>query len=758
MTNKGLTYISRYLKDDLTAGLGLALVVLPLALGIGVASGTPPIAGVIAAIIGGVVATFFRGSHMTINGPSAGLIAVMLVGGLVLSDGDPMTGFYYLLAATVVAGSLQMMMGLLRFGEIIDIMPSAAINGMLAAVGLTIVGTQFHTILGVTLDFDNAFDSLGSIPQSLQHLNPIVTTIGLVAASVLFLHSRLDYKLVQSLPAPLWIVLFSIPFVYYFNFFQEHQALFITGEVLVGPQYLVELPQNWLVYWSSSDTGSMLGKFHLLPNFGKISSYQFWLVVLSITIISTIETLVSAKVVDKLDPLERHTNLNKELFAAGISTVASGFLGGLPVITAIPVYSGAKTKWSNLFYGLFLMVFLLLFGSIIQLIPLAALAVLLVYTGYQLARPTIWVNTYQKGDDQFLIFLTTLLSTLVYGLLVGTVVAIATTLFIHYVKSGLSRKQFLVYLRSPSIEVERTKNIKELYIRLKGIVNFVNIPQLKKALRHHAKEEQHIIVDMASTLLADYTVLEYLQDEAPRYDLKDITFEVVGLGAHDATSRHPNATRILPDDKKPQLNQRQSALKTLTEVNNGIFWPEVRWNFDQLSNFESFKNRTINYTLNTAKGHYKMFFEWETCDITFNKNSVFLNQGQHTSIAILHLPFNAPTFVLQTESLADRLGMVLSLRESDINFESHPKFSSLFLLRGTDEPAVRRFFGTQLLNFLTENPGYQLESNGTMLLIMRDMRFASPSEMERLHGFSFQLAELLLESWKSQPIDLEALL
>lgn len=743
--SEGLTYITRYMKDDLAAGLGLALVVLPLALGIGVASGVPAIAGVIAAVVGGVVATFFRGSHVTINGPSAGLIAVMLIGGIVLGDGDALIGFYYLLAATVVAGGIQMILGLLRFGEIIDITPSAAISGMLAAVGLTIIGTQFHTILGVSLEFGNAFDSLGSIPQSLHQLNPIVAIIGLVAATVLFLHERLEYAFVQLLPAPIWIILFCIPFVYYFNFFQTHDIVLGSIKVQVGPAYLVDLPSNWRAYWSQ-------------PNFDKLGELRFWLVATSIVIISTIETLVSAKVVDKMDPFDRHTNLNRELFAVGVSTVVSGCLGGLPVITAIPVYNGAKTKWSNLYYGLFLGIFVLLFASIIELIPLTALAVLLVYTGYQLASPKIWVNTYRKGDDQFLIFLTTLLSTLVYGLLVGTFVGIATTLFVHYVKSNLTRQQFFNYLIHPSIEVERTENVKELFIRLNGIVNFINIPSLKRVLRHHAKQEQHIIVDLSHTRLADYTVLEYLQDEAPVYDLDGVTFEVVGLGAHDVTSRHPNATRILPDDKKPQLNQRQKALKALSESNNGIFWPEVRWNFDQLSNFESFKRRTIDYTFNTAKGNYKMFFEWETCDITFKKNTAFSNQGQYTSIAILHLPYNAPTFILQTESLADRVGMKLALRETDVNFDSHPKFSSLFLLQGTDVVSIHKFFSNELLDFLIQNPNYQLESNGAMLLIMSNMRFASPSEMQRLHVFSQRLAELLLESWKSQPIDLEALL
>ncbi len=735
----------RYFKDDLTAAFGLALVVLPIALGIGVASGTTPIAGVLSAVVGGIVATFIRGSHVTINGPSAGLIGVMLLGGLTLGDGTTaLTGFNYLLAATIVAGIGQMLLGLLRFGEIIDITPSASVNGMLAAVGLMIIGTQFHTILGVSIDYDNAFNNLGSIPSSLLALNPIVTSIGLIAVLVMVLHNKLEIKAIELIPAPVWVILFSLPVVYYFDFFHIHYVLLFGYAARVAPDYLVDIPESLNGFW-------------VYPNFDKITEFNFWIVALSILVISTIETLVSAKVVDRLDPLKRHSNLNRELFAAGLSSVVAGSIGGLPVITAIPVYNGAKTRWSNLYYGLILALFVVLFDDIIRVIPLSALAVLLVYTGYKMAKPKVWVSTYKKGDDQFLIFLTTLLATLVYGLLVGLVVGILTTLFTHFVKSNLTRKQFFHYLLNPSIESDRSDNTHERYIRLKGIVNFINIPILKKVLRHSAKTEKHIIVDMSHTRLADYTVLEYLQDDAPRYDLTGVTFEIVGLGAHDATSRHPNATRILPADKKPQLNQRQRGLKELTEEKNGNFWPEVRWDFNQLKDFKLFKSRAIEYTFNTAKGHYKMFFEWETCDITFRESGLFLNKGRHTSVAILHLPFNAPSFVLQEEVLADRIGVKLALRNEDINFENHPDFSSRFLLQGEDETGIRKFFNDVLIDYLEAHPYYQLECNGAMLLILKDMRFASPLEMKRLHDFSQQLAEILLESWKSQPLDLEAL-
>jgi MFS superfamily sulfate permease-like transporter len=745
MTKK-LTTLQHYFKEDITAAFGLALVVLPIALGIAVASGLPPMAGVLSAIIGGVVATFFRGSHVTINGPSAGLIAVMLSGGIALGDGESLIGFQCLLAATIVAGVGQMLLGLLKLGERGDIIPAAAINGMLAAVGVTIIVTQVHLIFGASVESDSAYESFWLIDDSIRSLNPVILLIGVVAIIILFLHKQGVVKAAQALPTPIWIILFTIPIVYYFNFFETHYVPFFNTAYPVGPEYLVNIPldiKNYLVF----------------PSFEKVDQLDFWIVALSILAVSTIETLVSAKAVDKLDPLERNTNLNKELFATGLSSIVAGCIGGLPVITAIPVYNGAKTKWSNLYYGIILALFVLLFAPIIRLIPLAALAILLIYTGYKLATPKQWVDTYRKGDDQFLIFFTTFFATLVYGLLIGLIIGIVITLFNHYAKSNLDRKTFIKYLTEPSIQTTRTENTHELYVKLEGIVNFINIPALKNVLKTSGKTEKHIIVDMSNARLVDYTVLEYLHDDAARYDLpEEMNFELVGLGAHDAYSRHPNATRILPSDKKPQLNQRQIGLRVLSEKNNGIFWPEVRWDFQQLKDFEFFKSRTIEYTFNTAKGNYKMFFEWQTCDITFEEGSVFSNQERYTSVSILHLPFNAPKFVLQREALLDKIGVKLALREEDINMDEYPEFSNKFLLEGANREAVRKFFNEPLIEYLKGNPYYHMECNGTMLLIFKEMRFATPSAMTRLHEFSNELAEILLESWKAQPLDLESML
>lgn len=731
-----LKVAKQYFKEDFLAGLGLTLVVLPLALGIAIASGVPPMAGVLSAIVGGGFTSVIRSSQVTINGPSAGLIVVLVVGVVTIGEGDPVEGFQGILAASIIAGCIQMLLGLLKLGSIGDMVPSAVIHGVLAAVGIIIFSSQVHVALGVEYNFITSLDSLKEIPHSLQKANPFVVIITLLSILALYLHHKLKDRFKYIFPAPIWILLLTVPVVYLFKSFNSQDISFLGHSYYLGPEYLVQIPNDIL-------------EGIVFPDFQKINTLNFWSIVFSIATIASIDTLISAKGVDKLDSLRRQTNLSRELFAVGLSSVLAGFIGGLPIITAIPVYNGAKTKWSSFYFGILLLLSVILLVPIIQKIPLAALAVLLIYTAYKLAHPKVLIAAFRKGDDQFIIFLMTLLAAFVQGLLFGIIIGILTTLFIHYVKSNLESKQFFYYLFHPDIETERANKGKDFYIKIKGVLNFINIPMLKKALRKAAVESQ-IIMDLSNTRLIDYTVLEYLHDEAPRWDIPNVKFELVGVDAHDASSRHPNALRVLPDNKKPQLTQRQKSLKRLAIRNNGEFSPEIRWDLERFKDFQFFHTRKIEYCFNTAKGHYKIFFDWQTCDVTFAEGVLFSNQERHTSVQLLDLPFKAPLFVLQREELFDKIGAKLSLKEPDINFSEYEEFSNKFLLKGPKEDQIRRFFTTPLIHYLEENSIYHIESNGYRILIFKEMRFASPTSIAYMHTFAKGLADLLLKDWEEQ--------
>ena len=232
-------------------------------------------------------------------------------------------------------------------------------------------------------------------------------------------------------------------------------------------------------------------------------------------------------------------------------------------------------------------------------------------------------------------------------------------------------------------------------------------------------------------------------------------FELVGLDAHETSSRHPNAMHVLPEDKKPQLTKRQYALEQLSERYDGAYWPEIRWEVSSFKQFNYFQTRPIDYKLNTSKGNYHLFLEWESCDLTFDQGALYNAQEKHTSVILIHLPFNAPVFILQKEGAIEKLETSLSFYK-DIDFLAHPKFSNRYLLNGPNEEEIRAYFNDRLIEFLENKERYYIESNGSMILIFKEMRFASPSAMEEMHIFSNQLSKVLLTNWKEQAQKLKA--
>lgn len=710
----------------------MALVTIPLALGIAIASDAPILSGVWSAVLGGLLATWLRSSHLAINGPATGLIVVVF-GGVHHFGGENLAyGFGVVLAATMVAGALLILAGLLRLGRLADTFPTAVVQGLLAAIGLMILGRQLHVVLGAEVWGSTPFEVLMDVPDALLRWNPIVMFIGVGSLFILGFHGNITNRWLQMIPATIWVIIFAMGCTLAFDLGTAREYMLFGGSYTIAPQ-------EQLVSLSSTIQDVLV-----FPIFKEAGRLDFWLLGATIAVFVFIETLMSGKIVDNIDPQKRHTNLNRELIAVGFSNIAAGGLGALPIITAIPLYNGAKTKMANFYHGLILAGLALLLSMFAIYQPMAALAALLVYTGYKFANPKLIKDTYRKGDDQLIVFLATLLTALNYSLLIGIAVGLVVSLLIHQAKSNLDTKQFLKFLFRPVITTKRRPKTEELSIRPQGVLNFVNILYLKHIIRQ-AANEKHIILDLSHTRLIDFTVLQYLGEEAEQLDIPGVIFDVIGLDTHASASRHPYSMRVLPEDQKPQLSKRQIALKELTEQYEGEFFPEIRWDVNQLRDFIFFRTRKIDYKLNVAKGLYGMFFDWESCDIAFAEGALFANQERHTSVILLHLPFNAPVFVLERENLIDKITM-----KQDINFMEFTHFSDKFLLQGTDREAIEDFFSTDLIKFLEKNESYHIESNGTMLLIFKQMSFANATDMQNMHGFSEQLAKVLVGYLKRQ--------
>jgi MFS superfamily sulfate permease-like transporter len=729
----GLKGLVENWRSDLVAAISVALVALPLAMGIAMASGVSPMAGVISAIIGGVVTTFFRGSHVAINGPAAGLIAVILAGISALDDGSGQA-INYVLAAIVISGGLQILLGLLKMGRYANLFPSSVIHGILAAIGVIIFAKQMHVALGTTSNADNTMGILIDIFYQLPNANPFVAIISLLGILLMVFNSRISYKLFHFLPTPMWVLMLSLPFVYFFNFFDEHTISLFGKDYTVGPDLLINIPNNPI-------------ESIIYPNFSMMGTGAFWLTVLSITMIASVETLASTKAVDKMDDYKRITNLNKDLIGVGISTMVSGALGGLPIITVIVrstvnVHNHAKTKWSNLYHGILLILFILILAPVLQKVPLAALAIILVYTGFKLASPSVFKRAYDQGVEQLLFLVSTLVITLCTDLLYGIIGGVLVTLTLHMLLAKLGFRGFFKNtFKSGSRVLLRDNGTYD--IKLKGIANFLSTLKLNK-LFTQIPMASTVTIDLSQSRLVDLTVMENIIEFKRVQDNQGGDVKIIGLHKHVSSGSHNRALKIIPGPVKKRVTTRQIDLQKIARKNGWEFRREVDWNISYLNNFNFFNSRPILEKTNAIQGtDLDNSVRWEISDITFDEGALLSSDVYHTTVHVIHLPIKIPRFTLEKEGLFDRI--FKQVREftgyRDITFAKHPKFSRKFLLLGKDEAAIRELFTDELIAFLDINDIHHIESNGTALMVFNYLHLARTNEVKKMLVFSHELLQ-----------------
>jgi len=513
----GLAGLKENWKADLGAGFSISLIALPLCLGIAVASHFPPIAGLITAIIGGLLVSRIRGSHVTINGPAAGLIVVNLAAVERLGQGDTMAGFHYTLAAIVIAGVLIMVLGFMGAGQYSYFFPSSVIHGMLASIGVIIASKQIHVLVGVKPESTGIIPGILEIPSSFLSMHPDIALIGLGSLLIMVLHPLIKVPVISSLPAPMWVVLFAIPVAQMFS---------------LEDQYLIHLPDHPLDGLT-------------VPNFSKILTMAFWISVGSIALVTAIESLLSTTAIDKLDPYKRKSDLNKDLKGVGIGSSLAGLIGGLPMIAEIVrskanILNGARTSWANFFHGGFLLIYLVALAPVIQMIPYSSLAGILVFIGYKLAAPEVFRHIYQIGKDQILVFVTTLITVLAVDLLIGVLAGIVLKLIMNLLLFGVSLKS----LFTASVQADHLSDGK-IELRIRHAAIFANFLSLKKHLDVLSRG-QHVVLNFSEARIVDHSMLSHLQDYATDYHKEGGIFELAGLDAHTALSASPLATRYLP--------------------------------------------------------------------------------------------------------------------------------------------------------------------------------------------------------------------
>lgn len=525
-------------KDDLLSGFIVSLIALPLCLGIAMASGVPPMAGIIAGIIGGMFVSMTSGSHLTINGPAAGLAIIVLMSMEGFKKMAPaglspeqieMFAYQCTLGVGIGCGILQMLFGLVKAGVLSNFFPSSVVHGMLAAIGIMIFAKQFHTAVGVKPEGKEMMEIIAAIPHSFMNMNPEVAIIAVVSLIILIGLPMIKNKYVKMLPAPLLVVLIAIPLGHYFDLEHEHKYLFLSShEYTLGPKFLVTLPANFL-------DGIVMPRFDYL-----ITSFGIQMII-TYSLVASLESLLTAAAIDKLDPFKRVSNFNKELYAKGSGNMISSFLGGLPIIAEVVrssanVTNGAKTRWANFFHGTFLLIFVVFLGQIIHQIPLAALAAMLMVTGYRLASPKEFRKTYKAGKEQLLIFVATIIFTLATDLLIGIAAGIIVKIIIHLVNGVPLKSIFKPFLTIVSEDEEN------YLIDVEHSAIFSNYIGLKKQLDALPRGKK-ITVDFTKASLVDHTVMEHIHEMEEKYNHEGGTFKIIGLTDHKPLSEHPHATR-----------------------------------------------------------------------------------------------------------------------------------------------------------------------------------------------------------------------
>ncbi len=548
LPKSGLEGLKENWRSDLLSGFLVFLIALPLCLGISMASGFPPSAGIITAIIGGMLVSRINGSVITINGPAAGLIVVVLSAVQELGQGDAMAGYRYALAAIVVASVIQILMGFFKSGRLSSFFPASVIHGMLAAIGIIIMAKQIHVMLGAAPEKGSSlFSTIAQIPHSLLNPNYQIAIIGLTGLLILILWSTVKNPLLKMIPAPLLVVLAGIGFARYFDLDHEHMYLFLPDasflthhEETVGPKFLVAISEDFM------------SSFYF-PDFSKIATLEFWEAVVSISLVGSLESLLSAMAVDKLDPYKRHSNLDRDLTAVGVGNLVAGLIGGLPMIAEIVrssanVNNGAKTQWANFFHGTLLLLFVVLFPRLIHSIPLAALASLLVFTGFRLASPKFFASVLLIGKEQLFMFVVTIVGVLATDLLIGVAIGIITKFSIHILRGVRPNNMFKIHF------VIEPKDADTLVVSIVGSALFSNFIRLKTALAN-LENGKTVIFQLNNAYLIDHTVMEFIHDFQHNYESHGGQCQFFGMEYHDTFSAHPLAVRRM---RRDNMSRRKS--------------------------------------------------------------------------------------------------------------------------------------------------------------------------------------------------------
>lgn len=537
------TWIRRTWKADLLSGFLVFLIALPLCLGIALACGYPAIAGIFTAIVGGLLSTFFSNSELTIKGPAAGLIVIAI--GCVTEfgytgndpDGADFQAYRLALGVGVVAGLVQILFGVFRAGILGEFFPTTVIHGLLAAIGVIIIAKQFPIVMGASSE-GSPVELLTRIPMFIMTMNPIIGLIGIVSLIIMFGYPLMTSPVLKMIPAPMMVLCVAVPMGLYWDIGQEGTYTFNQQVHALGEQFLVSIPMN------------MVGAI-TVPDFSGVLTMVGVKYVMMFAVIGSLESLLSAKAIDQIDPWKRKTDLDRDTLAVGVGNTVSAMVGGLPMISEIVrskanIDNGARTRFANMFHGLFLLVFVALAPGLVNQLPQAALGAMLVFTGFRLAAPREFVHMYRLGKDQCLIFVSTIVGVLATDLLTGMAIGIVVKFVLHVLRGAPLRSLYTLHA-----EVTQEDDHSATIVVRDSAIFSTWIP-LRKHLHRLLQAGKRVTLNLSETRLVDHTVMSKLQEWKTEFVAQDSELSVTGLERHRPLSDSPVAVHTRPG-AEPEL-------------------------------------------------------------------------------------------------------------------------------------------------------------------------------------------------------------
>jgi MFS superfamily sulfate permease-like transporter len=516
ISRKARFYFLSFLKHDFKASITVFFVALPLCLGISLASNTPVYSGLIAGIIGGIVVALLSKSHISVSGPAAGLTAICA------SAITELGGVEIFFLSVAMAGIVQVLLGVFKLGGFTHFIPSTVIKGMLAAIGIILISKQIPFLLGYDkadfwskelfniLSLDHAFAHVKNI---YEHSSAGALTIAVLSLGLLVIWKPAFVRKLSFLPASFMVVLFGVVMALLFRNFMPALAL--------SQSQFVNVPDN------------MFSEIKL-PDYQSVFTHAaIWKNAVVICVVATLETLLSIEAVDKIDPYNRITPQNRELIAQGTGNFLSGLIGGIP-ITAVIVRSsanaeaGARTKLSAIFHGLWLFVFVFFAASLLNLIPYCILSVILIRTGYNLAKPKMIRSVYNLGREQFMPFIVTVVAILFTDLLIGVGIGVAYSAYFIFKNT---------YKTGFTLQTRAEGHSQHYYFRLAINVSFINKKKLKDELEK-IPDYSVVEIDGAHSVYIDYDVIEVINEFKVKAHHKHIGLHLKGIPDVETIEAH----------------------------------------------------------------------------------------------------------------------------------------------------------------------------------------------------------------------------